>query len=65
MDKVRIGVIGVGGMGQGHCRYMHDLGVDFYANSGYKWLIDSVAVFFWLIIPLVFAAMPAYFLWFK
>ena len=25
MDKVRIGVVGVGGMGQGHCAYMHDL----------------------------------------
>ncbi len=27
MDKVRIGVIGVGGMGQGHCAYMHELDV--------------------------------------
>ena len=27
MDKVRIGVVGVGGMGQGHCAYMHDLDV--------------------------------------
>lgn len=27
MDKVRIGVIGVGGMGQGHCGYMHELDV--------------------------------------
>ena len=35
------------------------------SDKRYKWLIDSVAVIFWLIIPLVFAAMPAYFLWFK
>jgi succinate dehydrogenase / fumarate reductase cytochrome b subunit len=34
-------------------------------ESRYKWLIDGVAVIFWLIIPLVFATMPAYFLWFK
>ncbi len=34
-------------------------------NSRYKWLIDTVAALFWLIIPLAFAAMPAYFLWFK
>jgi len=34
-------------------------------NNRYKWLIDSVAVIFWLIIPLVFASMPAYFLWFQ
>jgi succinate dehydrogenase / fumarate reductase cytochrome b subunit len=34
-------------------------------NSRYKWLIDSVAVIFWLVIPLAFAVMPAYFLWFK
>ncbi len=27
MDKVRIGVVGVGGMGQGHCAYMQDLDV--------------------------------------
>ncbi len=27
MDKVRIGVIGVGGMGQGHCAYMNQLDV--------------------------------------
>ncbi len=27
MDKVRIGVVGVGGMGQGHCAYMHELDV--------------------------------------
>jgi predicted dehydrogenase len=27
VKKVRIGVIGVGGMGQGHCRYMDELGV--------------------------------------
>jgi predicted dehydrogenase len=27
MKKVRIGVIGVGGMGQGHCGYMHEVGV--------------------------------------
>ena len=26
MDKVRLGVIGVGGMGQGHCAYMDQLG---------------------------------------
>ena len=25
MRKVRIGVVGVGGMGQGHCAYMHEL----------------------------------------
>ena len=34
-------------------------------NNRYKWLIDSIAVIFWLIIPLVFASMPAYFLWFQ
>lgn len=34
-------------------------------NSRYKWLIDSVALIFWLVIPLAFAVMPAYFLWFK
>ena len=34
-------------------------------DNRYKWLIDSVAVIFWLIIPLAFAAMPAYFLWFQ
>jgi succinate dehydrogenase / fumarate reductase cytochrome b subunit len=34
-------------------------------NNRYKWLIDSVAVIFWLIIPLSFASMPAYFLWFQ
>jgi succinate dehydrogenase / fumarate reductase, cytochrome b subunit len=34
-------------------------------DSRYKWLIDSVAVIFWLVIPLAFAVMPAYFLWFK
>lgn len=34
-------------------------------NNRYKWLIDSVAVIFWLIIPLMFASMPAYFLWFQ
>ena len=34
-------------------------------NNRYKWLIDGVAVIFWLIIPLVFASMPAYFLWFQ
>jgi predicted dehydrogenase len=27
VDKVRIGVVGVGGMGQGHCAYMHQLDV--------------------------------------
>jgi len=27
MKKVRIGVIGVGGMGQGHCDYMHEVGL--------------------------------------
>ncbi len=27
MDRVRIGVIGVGGMGQGHCDYLHKLDV--------------------------------------
>ena len=35
------------------------------STNRYKWLIDSVAVIFWLIIPLVFASMPAYFLWFQ
>jgi succinate dehydrogenase / fumarate reductase, cytochrome b subunit len=35
------------------------------SDKRYKWLIDGVAVVFWLLIPLVFAAMPAYFLWFK
>jgi len=35
------------------------------SDKRYKWLIDSVAVIFWLLIPLAFAAMPAYFLWFK
>jgi succinate dehydrogenase / fumarate reductase cytochrome b subunit len=34
-------------------------------NKQYQWLIDSVAVIFWLIIPLAFASMPAYFLWLK
>jgi succinate dehydrogenase / fumarate reductase cytochrome b subunit len=34
-------------------------------DNRYKWLIDSVAVIFWLMIPLVFASMPAYFLWFQ
>ena len=29
----------------------------------YKWLIDAVAVIFWLLIPIAFAAMPLYFLW--
>jgi predicted dehydrogenase len=27
VEKVRIGVVGVGGMGQGHCAYMHQLDV--------------------------------------
>ncbi len=35
------------------------------STSKYKWLIDAVAVIFWLIIPLAFAAMPVYFLWLK
>ena len=35
------------------------------SNKKYKWLIDAVAVIFWLFIPLAFAAMPAYVLWFK
>jgi succinate dehydrogenase / fumarate reductase cytochrome b subunit len=34
-------------------------------NNRYKWLIDGVAVIFWLIIPLAFASMPAFFLWFQ
>jgi succinate dehydrogenase / fumarate reductase, cytochrome b subunit len=34
-------------------------------NNRYKWLIDGVAVIFWLLIPLVFASMPAFFLWFQ
>lgn len=32
-------------------------------NSRYKWLIDLVALVFWLLIPIGFAAMPLYFLW--
>jgi succinate dehydrogenase / fumarate reductase cytochrome b subunit len=32
-------------------------------HEKYRWLIDSVAVLFWLIIPLGFIAMPLYFLW--
>ena len=35
------------------------------SDKRYKWLIDGVAVVFWFLIPLAFAAMPAYFLWFK
>jgi succinate dehydrogenase / fumarate reductase cytochrome b subunit len=35
------------------------------STTKYKPLIDAFAVLFWLIIPLAFAAMPAYFLWFK
>jgi succinate dehydrogenase / fumarate reductase cytochrome b subunit len=35
------------------------------SDKRYKWLIDSVAVIFWLFIPLAFAAMPAYFLWIR
>jgi len=31
----------------------------------YQWLIQSFAVIFWFLIPLAFAAMPAFFLWFK
>jgi succinate dehydrogenase / fumarate reductase cytochrome b subunit len=34
-------------------------------NKKYKPLIDAFAIIFWLIIPLAFAAMPAYFLWFR
>jgi succinate dehydrogenase / fumarate reductase cytochrome b subunit len=34
-------------------------------NQKYKVWIDAVAVIFWLFIPLGFAAMPAYFLFFK
>ncbi|MFH0989644.1 MAG: succinate dehydrogenase cytochrome b subunit [bacterium] len=34
-------------------------------DKKYKWLIDAFAVIFWLVIPILFAAMPAYFLWFK
>ncbi len=29
----------------------------------WRWAIDMVAVFFWLIVPAVYAAMPLYFLW--
>lgn len=32
-------------------------------HARYQRAIDLVAVFFWLIIPLAFAAMPLYFLW--
>lgn len=32
-------------------------------NSRYEWLINLVAVVFWLLIPLGFAAMPLFFLW--
>jgi succinate dehydrogenase / fumarate reductase cytochrome b subunit len=31
----------------------------------HEWLITVFGAIFWLIIPLAFAAMPAYFLWFK
>lgn len=34
-------------------------------NKRYQWLIDAFGVLFWLLIPAAFAAMPAYFLWFK
>jgi succinate dehydrogenase / fumarate reductase cytochrome b subunit len=34
-------------------------------NQKYKVWIDAVAVIFWLLIPLGFAAIPAYFLFFK
>jgi succinate dehydrogenase / fumarate reductase cytochrome b subunit len=34
-------------------------------NQKYKTWIDAFSVIFWLLIPLGFAAMPAYFLWFK
>lgn len=33
-------------------------------HKTYIWLLDAVAVIFWLIIPLGFATMPIYFLWF-
>jgi len=32
-------------------------------NSRYEWLINLVAMIFWLLIPLGFAAMPLFFLW--
>ncbi len=32
-------------------------------NERYQWLIDLVAMIFWLLIPIGFAAMPLYFLW--
>ena len=32
-------------------------------NARYQWLIDLVAMIFWLLIPIGFAAMPLYFLW--
>lgn len=32
-------------------------------RTRYTWLIELVGAFFWLIIPLAFAAIPLYFLW--
>ena len=34
-------------------------------SSKYIRLLDAVAVIFWLIVPLGFASMPVYFLWFR
>ncbi|MBI3788807.1 MAG: succinate dehydrogenase cytochrome b subunit [Ignavibacteriales bacterium] len=34
-------------------------------NKKYTWLINAVAVIFWLLIPIGFASLPVYFLWFK
>jgi len=33
-------------------------------TKSYIKLLDAIAVFFWLVIPLGFATMPIYFLWF-
>lgn len=34
-------------------------------DKKYTWLINAVAVVFWLLIPIGFASLPVYFLWFK
>jgi hypothetical protein len=34
-----------------------------FAGTRYQRLIDLVAMIFWLLIPIGFAAMPLYFLW--
>lgn len=33
-------------------------------NKKYMWLLDAIAIIFWLFIPIGFATMPIYFLWF-